>query len=72
MNIPRDNISAEEAEKIHNLATQIVFALVNCGPEQVSVVDGVKTTSTRLRGFQAKRAREIIKDKIEDFILKGY
>lgn len=72
MNIPRDIISAEEAEKIHNLATQIIFSIADCGPEQVSNVDGKRTVSTRLRGFQAKKAREIIKDKIEHFILRGY
>ena len=44
----------------------------DCGPVITSNVGGIKTESTRLCGFQAKKAGEKIKDIIEDFLLKGY
>jgi hypothetical protein len=61
-----------EAEKIHALATQIVFAIADCGPLSISNIGGKKTESTKLNGFQVTKARDIIRDKIEDFILKGF
>ena len=72
MDIPRDKLTAEDVEKIHTLATRIIVSMADCGPIVVSNVGGIKKETCRLTGFQAKKAREIIKDVIEDFFLKGY
>lgn len=68
----RDKITPEDAEKIQNLATKIVFAIADCGAITISNIDGVRKESTRIHGFQSIKARDIIKDIVEDFILKGY
>jgi len=72
VNIPRDKITPADAEKIHILATRIAFDLVDCGPISVSTIGGKKIESSKINGFQAIKARNIIKDRIEDFILKGF
>ena len=72
MNIPRDKISAEDAEKIHNLATQITFKVADCGPVSEKTIDGMEMQTTRIPGFEPKKAREIIEKMIFDFILRGY
>lgn len=72
MNIPRDKISKEDAEKIHNLATQITFKMADCGPVQERVIDGMEMKTTRIGGFDAKKARDTIEEMIFDFLLRGY
>jgi len=72
VDIPRDIISAEDGEKIHNLATKITFKIAYCGPLQVSSVDGHKIKHTKISGFDPKKARDTIEEMIRDFILKGY
>ena len=72
MEIRRDKISPEDAQKIHNLATEITFKIADCGPTQVSSIDGFKVENTRIAGFQAKKARDIIEEMIWNFLLRGY
>ena len=69
---PREGLSAEDAEKIHALATKITFKMADCGPEIDSTIDGNPTMITRIKGFQAKKARDTIEEMIWDFLLRGY
>ena len=72
MKLPKESISTEDAEKIRSLATQIVFKVADCGPLQVSFENDQKTYHSKLSGFQATKARNIIEEMIFDFLLKGY
>lgn len=70
--IPKDKITATDAERIKGLATRITFKLADCGPEIDTTIDGHPVKITRIKGFQAKKARDIAYDMIEDFLLRGY
>jgi hypothetical protein len=70
--LPRDKITVADAEKIKNLATRITFKMANCGPEIDTTIDGYPVKITKIKGFQAKKARDTIEEMIADFLLRGY
>ena len=72
MKLLRDEITVADVGRIKDLATRITFKLADCGPEIDTAIDGHPVKITRIRGFQAKKARDIAYDMIEDFLLRGY
>lgn len=69
----KDSISPDENQKIHELAVKIAFEIMTkCGPHQISNVSGFKQESTDIRGFDGKKATEIIQESIWNFLTRGY
>ena len=66
----KDNISAEEAELIHVLAAKIADQTAYCGPLKIMSIDGKKSETTCIHGFEHSKATKVIEDMIWDFLLK--